>query len=294
MTRRPSRTFPRSLTRVWRHTDPDSETMRTSDALDEPTMHRRLATAGGDYWVCSRTGQLEHAMVEPPPPDGYDKHWKGLAAAGEPTARQKQAARGLMQRFERYRTHGRMFEVATGLGPVVEAAREMGWRPEGIEFSPFAAEHVKQRTGIDIQVGPAEEMRLEENAYDLIIMDNLFEHLARPRHVLRTAAEALRPGGVIYLQTLNAQCLSLHAQPTGWIYFAPGHLFVPTRVSFRHYLEHCGLEFVTVGTRGFRPRPTRNDQEAHGAQRSYEKIVAHLARATNTGHRIECVLRRKS
>lgn len=268
--------------------------MRTSDALNEPTMHRRLATAGGDYWVCSHTGQLEHTMVEPPPPGGYDEHWEKLVAAGEPTERQKRAGRELIERFAAYRTHGRMFEIATGLGPVVEAAREMGWQPEGIEFSPFAAEYVKQRTGIDIQVGPAEDMQLEAGAYDLIIMDNLFEHLARPRHVLQTAADALRPGGVIYLQTLNAQSLSLHAQPTGWIYFAPGHLFVPTRESFNHYLNHCGLEFVTHTTRGFRPRPARDDQEVNGFARSYEKIVSHLARATHTGHRIECVLRRKA
>lgn len=294
MTKRPSPTFPRTLTRVWARTDPATETMRTSDALDTPTMHRRVTTDGGDYWICSQTGQLEHCAVDPPPPGGYDDHWERRVAAGEPTPRQKHSARELLERFEAYRTHGRMFEIATGLGAVVETARDLGWQPQGIEFSPYAAGHVTHRTGIPIRVGPAEEMQLEAGAYDLIIMDNLFEHLARPRQVLRTAADALRPGGVIYLQTLNAQALSLHAQPAGWIYFAPGHLFVPTRVSFKQYLDHCGLEFVTHTTRGFRPRPARDDQIVNGFARSYEKIVSHLARATHTGHRIECILRRKT
>ncbi|MEO0513885.1 MAG: class I SAM-dependent methyltransferase [Planctomycetota bacterium] len=294
MSRRPSPTFPRTLTRLWSHTDPASETVRTSDALDRPTMHRRVTTDGGDYWVCSETGQLEHTVLIPPAPDAYDGHWREMVERGEPTAKQKRSAKELLERFAPYRTHGRMFEIATGLGPVVEMARDLGWQPEGIEFSPFAAQHTTDRTGIPVQVGPAEAMQLEENAYDLVIMDNLFEHLTQPRHVLHTAAKALRPGGVIYLQTLNAQCLSLHAQPLGWIYFAPGHQFVPTRLSFQHYLDHCGLEFVFRTTRGFRPRPQRDEHDINGVARSYEKIVSHLARATHTGHRIECILRRKA
>lgn len=294
MSRRPTSTFPRTLTRLWSHTDPASETMRTSDALDHPTMHRLVTTDGGDYWVCSETGQLEHTVTQAPPPTTYDSHWQEMVERGEPTDRQKRSAKELLERFTPYRTHGRMFEIATGLGPVVEMARDLGWKPEGIEFSPFAAKHTTDRTGIPVQVGPAEAMQLEENAYDLIIMDNLFEHLTQPRHVLHTAARALRPGGVIYLQTLNGQCLSLHAQPTGWIYFVPGHQFVPTRLSFQHYLDHCGLEFVFRTTRGFRPRPQRDEDTIPGFARSYEKIVSHLARATHTGHRIECILRRKT
>ena len=74
MSRRPTSTFPRPLTRMWSLTAPSSETMRTSDALDHPTMHRLVKPDGGDYWVCSETGQLEHTVQVPPQPHEYDGH----------------------------------------------------------------------------------------------------------------------------------------------------------------------------------------------------------------------------
>jgi SAM-dependent methyltransferase len=294
MSPRPSATFPRTLLKLWKATDPASQTLRTSDALDHPTPHRTIDTNGGTYWVCSETGQLERTERAVTLSDQYDDHWRGLVEQGQPDARALRNAGRLLDRFERYKTHGRMFEVACGLGTVIQAAKQQGWRPEGVEFSPFAAAHVSERCGVAIQAGAVEDVQLEPGAYDLIIMDNIFEHLFAPRQVLGRLARALRPGGALYLQTLNAQCLSLHNRPDAWIYFSEGHLYVPTLVSFDRYLDACGLEKIELDTTGFRPRPARDEKQIHGVLRSYEKIVSHVAHWTRTGHRMECVLRRKA
>jgi SAM-dependent methyltransferase len=139
-----------------------------------------------------------------------------------------------------------------------------------------------------------ERVQLEPAAYDVILMDNVFENLLAPCAVLHAMAAALRPGGVMYLHTLCAQSLSVWWNPRGWHYFNRQHSFVPTKISMAYYFAGAGLEVVSQRTRGFtfgsvdgfddgrKPRP----------RSPLEKPCAYLAARVGLGHRIEFVVRR--
>jgi SAM-dependent methyltransferase len=255
-------------------------------------MHRRLVTTAGDYWVCSITGQLERVDRETAKTGIYDEHWKNLVEQGRPTPHELQDGLKLIKRFEKLKKTGRMFEVASGLGTVLRAAQESGWQAEGVEFSAFAADHVQQVCGAHVHAGAVEDIDLEPGAYDLVIMDNIFEHLFEPRKVLEKMSRALRPGGAIFFQTLNAQCYSLHNRPTDWHYFGPGHLVVPTLVSLKQYLRHAGLRSESLKTLGFHISSHRSKHELNKPTRSIEKTIANVARHTRRGHRLQAVLRK--
>ncbi len=280
------------MARVWASADPQSETSRTSDALDEPTTHRIVHTRGGDYWVCAHTGQLERTEVEHTLVTEYDAHWQTQIDRQMPDDRMYRTADRMLAGLERHHKPGKLFEVACGLGSVLKAAQKRGWEADGIELSPVAARFAEQLIGQPIRVGAVEDAGLTPASYDLIIMDNIFEHLFHPRRVMLALAQALRPGGVMFVQTLNAQAYSLRAQPTQWNYYGSGHLFIPTRTSFAHYLRHCGLETVWLRTKGYRPRPDRDEREISRLSRLNEKCISNIARWTRHGHRIQCVLRK--
>ena len=135
-----------------------------------------------------------------------------------------------------------------------------------------------------------ESIDLEPDRYDVFLLNNVFEHLVEPHRVLCKLARALRPGGVIFIQTGNASSLSLWARPQDWVYFHPGHLHFPTLGSLQLYCDAAGLEIAQLKTHGF--RSARTKEERGGLRKPIDKLVASFAGRAGLGHRLKCLLRR--
>ena len=285
--------FPRLLRRAWTLTDAQSRSMDHNDALDAPTEHQTIVTHDGSYRVCSQTGQMfrVRGASEGYLEEEYERSWKRRIELGS-TGSDKRAAghRRWLGRLARYRKTGRLFEVGAGLGGFLKAAAEAGWRAEGNELSQTATEFANRTDGVRVAAGPMERVELEEGAYDVVLCNNVFEHLSEPGRVLIGLARSLRAGGVIYFQTLNAQSWSLWVDPRGWHYFSSGHLFVPTLVSFRHYFRRAGLEVVRSETHGFRCGSAAGGGRMK--RRWWERLGAVGASLCGRGHRVKCVLRK--
>jgi 2-polyprenyl-3-methyl-5-hydroxy-6-metoxy-1,4-benzoquinol methylase len=264
--------------------------MRCCDALDRETLHRRLSTHRGDYWICGETGQMAR---EPTEEDRRSAEWYDQWWAGTPTTKEYDArVTGMQKRlasYEPYRSTGRLYEVGAGRGEFLKAARLAGWNAEGSDLSALAAEHARRVGDVTVEVGPIESLTVPEHTYDVILLNNVFEHLEQPRLVLQKMGRALRPGGVLFLQTLNAQSLSLWARPKHWMYYGPGHLYVPTLCSYDAYVTAAGLELVRRSTHGFR---TGSDKSARGGWRKpIDKLGATIAGRLDLGHRLKSLLR---
>ncbi len=289
--------FPLTLRHAWRLSDPTSGTLRVCDALGAATHQQRLSTSRGDYWICSETGQLARAEHIETPTTLYDAYWQqriDQRPSDEETRREHARHLAKVRQFESYRQTGRLFEVGSGLGHLLYAAHELGWRADGNELSPLAGRFAESSSGARVISGPMENVQLESAAYDVILMDNVFEHLLAPRAVLHAVAAALRPGGVIYLHTLCAQSLSVWWNPRDWYYFNRQHYFVPTRISMAYYFAGAGLEVVSQRTRGFTFGSVDgfDDGRKPRHRTAFEKPCAYLAARLGLGHRIEFVVRR--
>jgi 2-polyprenyl-3-methyl-5-hydroxy-6-metoxy-1,4-benzoquinol methylase len=289
--------FPRTLRHAWRLSDPASGTMRLCDALGADTYQQRLSTSRGDYWICSETGQLARAEHIETPTTLCDAFWQQrIDRRPSDEEKRREHARQLakVRQFESYRQTGRLFEVGSGLGRLLHAAHELGWRADGNELSPLAGRFAESSSGVRVISGPMENVQLERAEYDVILMDNVFEHLLAPRAVLHAVAAALRPGGAIYLHTLCAQSLSLWWNPCDSYCFNRPHYFVPTKISMAYYFAGAGLEVVSQRTRGFTFGSV--DGFADGRKPRHrsplERPCAYLAARVGLGHRIEFVVRR--
>ncbi len=289
--------FPLTLRRAWRLSDPASGTLRLCDALGADTFQQRLSTSRGEYWICSETGQLARAEQIETPTSHYDAFWQQRIEqrpSDEDTRREHARHLAKVRQFESYRQTGRLFEVGSGLGRLLHAAQELGWRADGNELSPLAVRFAESLSGVRVISGPMESVQLETAAYDVILMDNVFEHLLAPRAVLHAVAAALRPGGMIYLHTLCAQSLSVWWNPCDWYYFNRQHYFVPTKISMAYYFAGAGLEVLSQRTRGFTFGSVDgfDDGRKPRHRTPLEKPCAYLAARVGLGHRIEFVVRR--
>ena len=287
----PSAPFPKLLRRAWGLTDPASRRQRTCDALDEPTPHQLLQTIRGGYWICGQTGQFTR-HVTPADDQVLTHERRQRIVTYSKTGRQVRQYERRLQRLARYRRTGRLFEVGTGGGLFLRAAVDAGWSAAGIDAGKDVAAHAAEVSGADVAHSTAEQLELETGAYDVIVCNNVFEHLAQPRQVLEKLSNALHDGGVIYLQTLCAQSLSLWFQPTGWLYYGAGHLIVPTLVSMRHYFAHAGLTPIHFESHGFRSTPAAEARSARRTRRRTDKAIAMVAGRVRRGHRVTYLLRK--
>lgn len=291
--------FPALLRRVWAATDPATASQRVCDALDRPTLHQRIQTVRGGYWVCSQTGQMTRDVpIGGPLADAegeiehYDEYYRAKLAAGVTDNERRDAERRLA-RIVRQAPHGRrLFEVGCGTGLLLSAAAKRGWRAEGNELSPVAAEHASKQAGVNVLVGPIESIEIEPAAYDVILCDNVFEHLSQPRRVMLKLAAALRPGGLLFLHTLSAQSLSLWVRPCAWRYYGKGHLHIPTLVSLRHYFDAAGLRPTHIETHGYHGHAPRGHSPRYLLRGAIDNLGGVVASAMRRGHRVECILRR--
>jgi len=284
-------TVPWLLRRAWAQSDAASEQPRRCDALDAETPHRRIETAEGAYWICARTGRMHRDIVEDDLAGLYDDIWDDLIERTQPSESDREEVRRWVRRIEPYRQTGRLFEVGCGMGLLLGEAMRAGWHAAGNDISPRVAEHAAKETGADVRSGAMETIELEAESYDVVLLNNVFEHLQQPRAVLCKLAEALRPGGVMFLQTLNGQSLSLRFAPQHWIYYGPGPLFIPTLRSFGHYFDAAGLRRKRFESHGFRSVPRGDSIEAaRRRRRRFDKLMSSVASRLGRGHRVKMLL----
>jgi SAM-dependent methyltransferase len=140
----------------------------------------------------------------------------------------------------------RLLEIGCGTGVFLNVARQAGWDVAGVEVSAYAADEARRR-GLDVRCAPVEELHLEEGAYDAVALWDAVEHLRDPAGVLRAAARALRPGGVLALSTGDVTSLCARLTGPRWHLFTlPEHLFFFSPAALRRLLGAAGCRLVRL------------------------------------------------
>jgi SAM-dependent methyltransferase len=140
---------------------------------------------------------------------------------------------------------GAMLEIGAGAGFYLKAAQRAGWRVTGIELSEAAVAFAHDQLGLDVLRMPAEQLDLPDQAFDVVVMLEVIEHLFEPRRVLENARGLLRPAGTLVISTPNFNAFSRLALGSSWAVLSPGeHLYYFTENSLRVILEATGYDSV--------------------------------------------------
>lgn len=292
LTAGPCRTMPRLLRRVWSMCDHSTRVMRPCDALSFPTPHVRFTTHEGDYWLCEVTGQFQRDQFVDAPAEHYDAHWQPQLDPRRDVSSEVAHWKKYLGAYEPYRKTGRLLEVASGQGRLLKAAVDLGWEATGNDVSPKVAEHAQKLSGAPMLVAPIEQVQLADDHYDVVILNNIFEHLESPMAVLRQLVRALRPGGVIFLQTLNSQSICLRHMGPDWYYFHAGHLYVPSHLSMHQYFRRSHLQVLSFSSHGFRSGSTRKTAPRTFWRKRYDQLMGNVASLTHTGTRVRYLLQK--
>jgi 2-polyprenyl-3-methyl-5-hydroxy-6-metoxy-1,4-benzoquinol methylase len=139
---------------------------------------------------------------------------------------------------------GRALDVGCAAGFCLQALRERGFEPYGVEVSPTIASHATERLGFDtVHVGTLESAPFSDGFFDLITMWDVVEHVPDPRALLERAHALLRPGGLLVLETQDIDSAFARLLGRRWHHFKhPEHIYHFTAPTARALLDSAGFE----------------------------------------------------
>jgi SAM-dependent methyltransferase len=184
----------------------------------------------------------------------YDHYYDG--ARFEPRPVVASALDRLAGSFRWYRATNRWLDLGFGGGGMLAAAERQGWSCHGVEVAPAALRHGAAR-GWTVSDNPVDS-RFPAAGFDVVTMVEVIEHVAEPDALLESAARLLRPGGLLFVTTPNAQSLNRRLLGQAWSVVAPPeHLTLWSAAGLCQSLARAGFTPVRIRTDGFNPSELR-------------------------------------
>lgn len=183
---------------------------------------------------------------------------------------------------------GRLLDVGAGAGVFLGVARARGYDVSGIDLSARWAAYAREHYGAEVAVGDLSETTLAPQAYDVVTLWHVLEHLPDPLAALHKLREALNPGGRLVAEVPNFGAPSVrlkcrwlaatkHEGPR-WRHLNPReHVWHFERHSLRECLSRTGFSIVLL-------RTMSGDRNAGGGPLGHR-----LLRQAGWGSRLLCV-----
>lgn len=102
---------------------------------------------------------------------------------------------------ERFPERGRLLEVGSGLGYLLDYFRKDGWDVLGVEPNVGMARHAQKKLGIDVFADILSAAEYPDNSFDVALMMHVIEHVPDPVEVLSEIYRVLKPGGMLVMET---------------------------------------------------------------------------------------------
>lgn len=135
-----------------------------------------------------------------------------------------------------------MLDVGCGSGTSLLEAKILGANPFGIEADPNV-KSIAVALDLNIHFGNLQDHPFPGQSFDLIVMNQVIEHLPDPDLALQALRDRLSQNGRIVLVFPNINSLWRQLSGNRWInWHIPYHLHHFNSSSFNRMLQHCDLE----------------------------------------------------
>jgi SAM-dependent methyltransferase len=143
----------------------------------------------------------------------------------------------------RYRGCGHLLDVGCATGDFLAAMRaHAGWRVRGREPHPGAVAQARERHGLVVDEGDAEDLPYDASTFDVVTMWDVLEHVRDPVSTLRRVQRILRPGGLLVLSVPNRDAWDARLFGSHWAGLdVPRHFSVFSPRHLVRALEEAGF-----------------------------------------------------
>jgi len=142
----------------------------------------------------------------------------------------------------------KMLDVGCGSGLSLLEAKAMGVETWGIEADPNAKRFADQ-LGLRIHQGGLQDVPFADISFDLIVLNQVIEHIPEPDKALQIIQQRLATNGRVILVFPNMNSLWCKLSGLRWInWHIPYHLHHFTLKTFTRMAERCGYRMVRSRT----------------------------------------------
>ena len=100
-----------------------------------------------------------------------------------------------------YPQKGKLIEVGSGLGYLLNFFKQDGWNVLGLEPNVGMCRYAESEFGIKIIPTILEKAELEDRSADAVLMMHVIEHVSDPYSTLKEIYRILKPGGIFVMET---------------------------------------------------------------------------------------------
>lgn len=155
-------------------------------------------------------------------------------------------ANGRMDTVTKYKQGGDMLEIGCGPGALLREAKKRGFNPVGVEYSPSMARYASSASGVKVYQGDIEQAHFDNNAFDIVVMHHVIEHLANPLRTLECIRRISRPGSILHISAPNVDSWGSMFQT--WHSYDESHLFYFSPDTIKTLLERLGYKVLFLGS----------------------------------------------
>ena len=153
--------------------------------------------------------------------------------------------RALLNRL--YPQGGRLLEVGSSLGYLLDVFKKDGWDVMGVEPFYQACRHSREELGLDVKNAILETAGLPEASFDVVLLNHVIEHIDDPMRTLREVNRILKPEGHFVIETprydtLMFKLLGRRERSLG----CAGHIYFFTTQTLKNLYEAAGFKTVQL------------------------------------------------
>src|SRR5215213_1220437 len=145
---------------------------------------------------------------------------------------------------------GRVLDVGAGFGFFLAALEKAGYEAHGMEISSHAVAEARKRTRAEVvEQGAEAPFPYPDDRFDAITLLDVIEHLKDYDATLASCRRCLKPGGKLFVITLNAHSIARPLLGKRWSWYQDSthiHMFTPKML--RDGLAGAGLRIETMTT----------------------------------------------